>query len=131
MSADLYDWTVSGSVLGSLTGIKGVIIGAETTNFDREYLAEDTPLCGKAYPLTNTPGQVTVTLKWNATIYDTLKDAAQAHTKETALSIAKTGVGTWSGACYVQNVGERQVGVDKMPEFAVTFEPETQWVYAT
>jgi hypothetical protein len=131
MSADLYDWTVSGAILGGLTGIKSVSIGAESTNFDREYLAEDTGQSGKAYPLTNTPGQATVTLKWNATTYDALKNAAQAQTKETTLTIAKTGVGTWTGACYVQSVGERQVGVDKMPEFTVTFEPETQWAYAT
>lgn len=130
MSADLFGWSLSGTTFTGITGIKGVSIGAETVNFDREYLAEDTTLCGTAYPLTNTPAQITLTLKWNATVYKVFKDAAQAQTKEVGLSITKTGMGTWSGACYVQSVGERQVGSDKMPEFTVTLEPETQWAYA-
>lgn len=128
MSTHLRGYTAVGQTLGAMTPVKGITFPATTQTLERLRSAGDANDAGTALYNDYSDGPVRVTFRENVTLRNALIAKAKAGTTDT-FTFNKTGRNKYSGAGFVQEVGEVSI-VDNEPEFTVTFEPETEWTVA-
>ena len=123
-------FTASGISLGSLAGVKNIAFPSVVETLERIRTAGDANDAGTNIYINYVEGPVVVTFRWNASLRSTLLAKAKAGTTDT-FTFTKTGYCTYSGLGFVQTVGDQTFNAENDPEFSVTFEPETEWTYAT
>jgi hypothetical protein len=127
--SSLRGFTATGVALGSMTGVKNIAFPSVSQTLQRVRTAGDDNDAGTAIYINYTEGPIRVTFRQSVTLRNALLTKSRAGTTDT-LTFTKTGVHSYSGAGFVQEVGEVVYDADNDPEFTVVFEPETEWTVA-
>lgn len=128
MSISGYSATLVGSTSGAITGIRSVSVGGVTLNFDEVRTVADTNRVSTHLPLGVAEGPMTVTLDYNKTIYNALRNAVLAQTSET-WTLTDAGSSTEAGTGYVASVTDRLLGTEAAATLQATLMPATKWTF--
>jgi len=123
-----FSGTLAGSTSGSVTGIENITIGGLTLDRDLIRTIGDTNRVGEHVPLGVEEGDITVTINWNKTIYNALRNALLAQTSET-WTLTDAGSSTHVGTGFVSKVGEVPLNATAHATFDVALTPATKWAF--
>jgi hypothetical protein len=123
-----YSATLAGNSLGAFVGVQEVTVGGVTTEFARIREVSDTNRIPLKLPLGSEDGPITIRFTFRKTLYNTLRNAALARTKDT-FTLTDSGSSTDVGDGYVAHCGEKTLNQEGESVFNVMLEPERQWAF--
>jgi len=123
-----YEATLSGTTLGSLTGVKEIRIGGIEVSVVEIATLADVNRIPEKIPGKVNESPMEITFSYNKTVYATLRTAAKARTEDT-FSLADAEASAHAGLGFVSKVGDLGLDTENDMVFTAILTPKTSWAF--
>lgn len=120
--------TLSGSTLGSVTGVQSISIGGLTLGIAELIELGQTNRIPEGVPTIPRESPLELTVTYAKTIYDTCRDQLIARTEDT-FTLTDSESSTHVGAGFVTGVSGPSQEAESVDTFTITLTPKFSWTF--